>query len=177
MSDKATSLNYADLSNPEKVYMFEFIFPEAIRAVMAAAQITAYTNFVPPELQLERPRVEISFVPGAGQGRFHPTQLKESAWKGQFTLQLVTGADMAVHGRYVSAVRRLMHGPASVFNEVQPMANHSFRPPIASESSSCFMDSGSTPVMKPEEGVYHTTLVYDVDFSIQDNAWELLTAT
>ncbi len=176
MSDKATSLTYDQLSNRERVYMFEFILPEAIRAVMSVAEITAYTNFVPPELQLERPRVEISFVTGAGQGRYHPVQLKESAWKGQFTLQLITGADMAVHGRFVSEVRRLMHGPASSFNETAPMVNHNFRPPVDSVSCSCFMDQGSTPVMKSQDGYYQTNLVYETDFAIQDNAWALLTA-
>lgn len=174
MSDKATSLTYDKLSPEERVYMFEFIFPEAIRAVMAAAEITSYTNFVPPEFQLERPRVEISFVAGAGQGRWHPTQLKESAWKGQLTLNVVTVADMSIHGRFVSEIRRLMHGPASDFNEVPPMAFHRFSPPVDSESCSCFIDSGSTSVMKSEDGYYLTTLGFEVDFSIQDNAWELL---
>ncbi len=174
MSDKTTSLTYGQLSNAERVYMFEFIFPEALRAIFAAAQVTSYTNFVPPELQKERPRVEIAFVTGAAQGRYHPVQLKESAWKGQFTLQLITGADMAVHGRFVSLIRSLMHASASSFNETEPMVNHSFRPPI--ESGSCFMDQGSTPTMKAEDGYYQTNLVFEVDFAIQNNAWDLLTA-
>jgi hypothetical protein len=63
-------MTYADLTARQKIYFFEFLLAEAARAVFVARQINAATRFTPPAFQKDRPRAEIIFTPGAGQGRF-----------------------------------------------------------------------------------------------------------
>jgi hypothetical protein len=169
MSDKTTSLTYDQLTNEEKVYMFEFIFPESVRLIMQDRQITAYTDFVPPELQKERPRAEIVFIPAAGQSRFRRVNgiARESAWAGSFQFTLITAPDMAIHGRYVSKIRALIHQLYDLINMADPMSNHKLQ-----EFS---IDSGTSGTFKADEGYYQTIINLAVNVSIQDNAWTLIT--
>ncbi len=169
MSDKTTSLTYDQLTAEEQIYMLEFILPESARQVMIANEITAYTDFVPPELQKERPRVEIMFMVGQGKGMF-PRPVNgipvEVAWMGSFQFILITEANMATHSRFVSKVRALMHRIGPMINNVQPMQNHKLQP--------FSIDAGTSSTFKSEEGFYQTALGLNVNISVQDNAWQLI---
>lgn len=171
MSDKATALTYDQLTNTEKLYMFEFIFPEAVRLVLKDREITAHTNFVPPELQKERPRAEIIFIPGSGRNIWALIngEKRECAWSGQFLLHIITAADEAIHARYVTKLRSLMHGIGTLVNNTPPMQFHKIQ--------EFFRDAGTSEKIQPEDGAYQTSLAYDIDFSIQANAWAALLNT
>lgn len=168
MSEQITSLNYEDLTPEQKVYMFEFIFPEALRLVFAAMDLTAYTNFVPPQLQKERPRAEIIFIPGAGKGVINPASQRESAWSGNFKVDLITAPDIALHAAYVSKVRSRLGNIVPEINAVPPMENHAIAYPLR--------DGGTSAAYASERGDFMTTLIYELDFSIQATAWALLAA-
>jgi hypothetical protein len=169
MTQPTDILTYNQLTSEQRVYMFEFILAAAVQSALQALNIISYTAFVSPELQKHRPRVEVFFTPGAGQKRFIKVNgvPRETSWKGQYRLDCITAADNLIHGAYVVAVRAKMHGIADAVNETQPMALHKVQP--------FFHDAGTSPVTKPEEGSFSSTLLFSIDFSIQANAWALLT--
>jgi len=164
------------------VYDLEAVCENALKAVFAANQIQAFTtqdigvvgadgNPV-IDFQKARPRVEIMFVPGAGQGRFREMIVDgirtpvETCWKGQFKLDLITDARINIHAAFRTFTRFLMQTMVWRINGTAPMEIHKIqRFP---------RDGGTSPVMKPQDGYLQTTMLYDVDLSVQDNAWAAL---
>lgn len=169
MGDQQLALTYGQLTSEQKVYLFEFIFSEALRQVLSDAEFDAWTAYVVPDFQKERGRVEVIFVPGPGQGiwKMINGEPRERAWKGQFVLHAITQIDQVQHGIYVGQLRTLMAKAGSLINGTDPMQFHKLQP--------FFMDAGTSAVLTSDDGYYMTTLNYNVDFSIQDNAWALLT--
>ncbi|HZQ47834.1 MAG TPA: hypothetical protein VFC07_12520, partial [Verrucomicrobiae bacterium] len=123
----------------------------------------------------DRPRVEILFTPGAGQGQFRPLRISsdreipvETSWSGQFKLDVITLPDIRVHRQFVTAVRFVMHTQLYLLN-----GNYLDRHRIQVDVK----DSGTTPAMESDKGDFQTTLLTDIDFSIQDEAWPEIAET
>ncbi len=167
-------LTYAALTPEQKVFMFNFIVEEAAKVVFEASELTAYTSFVSPKFQKQRPRCEHVFVLGPGQLRWAPraslpaalaTEKIESAYKGMLEVSAITAADQLIHSAFCTKVRALMMNFKSRVNNVSPMVQHKVQLITA---------AGESPTYESETGVYQTKLQFNLDLSIQATAWELL---
>lgn len=156
------------MSAETDIYSFETIFAQALQAVLNGRDVRSYTILDAPNFQNDRPRTEIIFVPGSGRGRWNPARadLRETAWKGAYNLFLITDANVQAHSAYVALVRSIMHGIDTAINGAEPMTRHRLQ--------AFFRDGGTSPSYKPEDGVYETRMIYEVDFSVQADAWAAL---
>ena len=181
--------------NIAKVYDFSNVFEVALKTLFTSGptQVKAFTSQMIPttgdasqDAQLQqqgyeiidfikdRPRVEIFFTPGAGQERHEAQNIGgfdtsvETSWKGQFRLDCTTDADIRQHSAFVTMVRYVMH--TQLYNGINGkiLQNHYIH--------QFAKDSGTTPMIKTEEGLFQTTLLFNIDFSIQEGAWALLVA-
>lgn len=172
------------------IYNFERVFEVALKNVLTAANVKAFTSQLVAstgnaeqdaalvaqgwdflDFQKDRPRAEIFFTPGAGRGQLIPHPLTgeetETAWKGSYTIRLITAADMVIHAAFRTQVRYLLHRLRGDLNAVAPMTLHSLN---------FLADQGTSPVIEPQQGDFQTTMQFEIDFSIQGNAWPLLAA-
>lgn len=165
------------------VYDFESVLERTLQTLFNNELITSFTcqdfgamkddgkgNQVPViDFQKDRPRVEILFTAGAGQGQFRPLTVDgvevpvETSFKGQYRLDIVTAADIKIHAAYRTLIRYLLHTQLLSVNGVDPMTLHRIH--------RFQMDAGTSPTYKPDEGTLRTILTFDIDFSIQDDAW------
>jgi len=175
--------------NAEKLaalYDFRNVLETALQAVFTANQVTAFTtqdfgktkddgkgNQVPViDFQRARPRSEITFTEGPGRGQFRPLIVEgqetavETSFSGTFTIHCITEAKIQIHAAYVVMVRYLMHTMVPRINGVDPMVYHRVH--------SFVKDASTSPTFEPENGVFQTQLRFEVDFSIQDDAWETI---
>jgi len=123
------------------------------------------------DFQRDRPRVEIFSTIGGGKGRFIPhPQFSgvecETQWDIQFQLFLVTEPDMRTHAAFRTLVRYLVHSARGTINALDPLTRHYL---------STFVDGGTSPVEKPEEGTFQTRIILGSTISVQSDAWQLLT--
>jgi hypothetical protein len=139
----------------------------------AADQVLTGQGFDIIDFQRDRPRVEIMFTPGAGQGQFRPLQITddtavpvETSWSGQFKLEVITAPDVRIHRAFVTAVRFIMHTQLYTLNG-NFLDKHRIQVDVK--------DGGTSPMMHADEGAFQTTQLFDLDFSIQDDAWATLT--
>jgi hypothetical protein len=127
-----------------------------------------YTSLSDPELQKERPRLELVFSAGAGQRRLVPPKkdltlrnavgvLQDAAFKGQLKIEIVTRAEIKIHTAYRVYVRRLMA-------TVVPALNDGVKLPLWQIDSISF--GGLTPHYSPQEGVYTSIALYDFDYQL-----------
>ena len=170
------------------IYSFPNLFERALQAVFADAQIAAYTSQLVPttgnaaqdaalvadgyeiiSFQRDRPRAEILFTPGAGLGRFIPLAVAgtkvpvESCWSGTYLVRALTKPDIREHNAFVVQLRFLLQTMGVRLNGTAPMTRHAVAP--------MFRDGGSSPLTKNEDGYYETTLQYNLNFSVQADAW------
>lgn len=168
------------------VYDFENVLEKALQALFTTAEIKSFTtqdfgalkddgagNQVPViDFQNERPRVEILFTTGAGQGQFRPLIVGgvevpvETSFKGRYQLDLITEAKIQIHSAYRTRIRGFMHTQLLGVNGTDPMTLHRIH--------RFQMDAGTSPTFHAAEGYLRTILQFDIDFSIQDSAWATL---
>lgn len=180
------------------IYDFPGIFEPALQTLFVSRGITAFTSqavastgdalqdqelveqgFEIIDYQKDRPRVEILFVPGSGQERFRPTLVEgveiplEVAWAGQFKVDVFTLPDVRMHRAYVTMVRFILHTRLLQVNAFLPDGTTPGNPGTLKKHriQNYQTDSGTTPHMQPEPGVFQTSLIMDINFSIQDDAW------
>jgi hypothetical protein len=171
-------------------YDFPRVFEPALKTLLTLREIKAFTSQMTIstgddaadqalldqgweiiDFQKDRPRAEIFFSPGAGQGQFRPLTLNgvelpvETSWSGQFKLDVFTTDDIKIHSAFVTALRFIMHTQLLCLNGNQLTMHRIQVDP---------RDAGTTPVLAPEKGVFQTTMLTDLDFSIQDDAWATL---
>lgn len=178
---------------PEQIAaLFDFpgIFEPALKTLFTARQVKAFTvqalqstgdpvadqalidqGFEIIDFQYDRPRVIIMFTPGAGQLQFRPLQIDEfrevpveTSWSGQFKLDVVTAADIRVHRQFVTAVRWILLTQIYTLNGTV-LDKHVIQRDVK--------DAGSTPAMESDKGDFQTIMLFDLDFSIQDDAWPI----
>lgn len=158
------------MSAETDIYSFEQIFEDALKAVFTAREVKAFTSQDTPDFQKDRPRVEVVFIPGPSQGQYKTVggNFRQTSWKGQFQLRLVTEASAQVHNAFRAVIRSIMHGVGAAINETPPMDKHKLQP--------FFADAGTSPRYQPEEGTYETNMIFECDFSVQNSAWAALAA-
>ncbi len=162
----------------QDIYDFEGIVEGAISAVFIDGGVTALTSISDPELQKERPRVEVVYSHGAGMNRFvmvtsdgspaiaddpYPFR-RESAWRGSLKIDVITEANPVAHRAFRSKVRSMMANIWTAVNETH-LPNHKLQ--FAS-------DGGTTPTYDSTKGFYVSSLLYNTDLSVQADAWSLL---
>lgn len=170
------------------IYDFKNLLERALAAVFTANGIKNFTSqsvgstgnaaqdaaleaegFQIMSFQRDRPRAEIDFTPGAGQGRWHPLAVDgvkvpvESCWSGTYRVLIVTKPDIREHNAFVCLIRFLMQTMGARINNVAPLTAHCVAPQ--------FRDTGTTPTTKSEDGAFETLLQYDLTFSVQADAW------
>jgi hypothetical protein len=164
------------------VYDFENVLEAGLQALFDSLKIKSFTtqdfgaenaDGTPKiDFQKERPRVEISFTVGPGQGQFRPLVVDgvevpvETSFKGSYTLDVITGVDIAIHAAYRTQIRYQMHARLLSVNGTPPMTLHQIQ--------RFQRDAGTSPTFKSEEGYLRSILKFDIDFSIQDDAWATL---
>ena len=171
--------------------LFDFpgIFEPALKSLLTAREIKAFTTqavsstgdagadhelidqgFEIIDFQRDRPRVEILFTPGAGQGQFRPLRISElqeipieTSWSGQYKLDVITLPDIRAHREFVTAVRFIVHTQLYTLNG-NILDKHRIQVD--------FKDAGSSPALEADKGSFQTVMLFDLDFSIQDDAWK-----
>lgn len=153
--------------------------------------ISAISTQNPRKLRRDRPRVEVLYVHGSGRqqmvlvGGTTIEYRRERAWNGQLKLELVTDADIQLHTAFRCQVRSLMAAfwlninakPGDITPwSYGPLGKPLVLPPggrLRNHKLQSAGDGGTSPVMSGQ-GYLQTTMLYDVDLSVQDNAWALL---
>ncbi len=159
------------------VYDFEGAIEKAVSAVFTDQEIVCFTPQGDPQFQKNRPRVEATFIPGPGRQQYilvaddftdgnsdYPHR-RESSFGGQLTLSVITDGEngMSAHADYRSKIRNVMSTFQRTVNGLSAsVMNHKVQQ---------IRENGSSNVYGPQEGYYQTTLNYDLEFSIQANAW------
>jgi len=163
-----TSLKSLFTANNIKAFTSQMIARSGDKEQDAAAVKAGYDLI---DFQKDRPRAEIMFTPGAGQGRFVAKVIGdiempvETSWKGQFKIDLITAADIRIHAAFRTVVRFIMHTQLLSVNGTSLLLH---------KIQTFYRDGGTSPVMKPEEGIFQTTMIFDLDFSLEDCAWNFL---
>lgn len=127
------------------------------------------------EFQRPRPRLEIVLHPGASRGMFVPKAgrrvaagvLREKARAAQLHMAVITKPDIVEHRAYLAQVLFLCDTLAYDANQTDTLTNH------ALQSIKC---QGGQLDYKAEDGVFQTDLMFDVDFSVQEQKWAELDA-
>jgi hypothetical protein len=169
------------MSATTDIYDFETAIEEAFRTALADAGLTAHTLLTVPdaadieasqEFQRSRPRVVVSLEVGAAKGqllaapgtRASSGSSREMAYGGTLTLEIVTAATIAAHREYRAIVRQVMDTICPAVNG-DPVTHHKVQRVRATGSGTTYEAAG---------GCYAARLTYDVDFSIQAEAWNAL---
>jgi hypothetical protein len=137
------------------------------------AQADAATPDLKRSFIKKRPRVEIALMPGAALGRLLPIpgrrvasgHLPEQARRATLVVQVITEADIVIHRVYLAQVNYFLDTMAYRANQTGKMPNHYI---------GGLKNNGGSLEYKPEAGNFHSTLNYDVDFSVNTNAWNAL---
>ncbi len=155
------------------IYDLEGVLEEALATVLRTFDLVISTPNS-TEFQKERPRIEITAqeTGGAGRplpevGKVHPAigQLRETGWSMQVKLELITGVDLATHRALRAKLRNKMAKICIPLNDAMP--NHLVH--------SC-KNAGSAPIYKPEDGVYQSTHIYNLDIQATPAAFTALEA-
>src|ERR1041385_5820385 len=97
------------------VYDFPFIFENALKAILTDLQVKTFTSQLVPrtgddaqdaalveagyellDFKRDRPRAEVIFIPGGGQGQFRELNVDgspmevETSWAGQYAVRAIT---------------------------------------------------------------------------------------
>lgn len=174
------------------LYDFAFIFENALKSLLTANELKAYTSqFIPKsgnadtdaanvaagfellDFQRDRPRSEIQFLPGAAAGPGRITLLVDGSlrpvqrsWAGGYNVRVVTRPDIRFHNQSVVFHRYLLATLPPRLNGGY-LTKHMMHEEIN--------DAGATPTTKAEDGAFETVLAVNFTFSIQADAWAELT--
>jgi hypothetical protein len=167
------------------IYDFEGQVEPAVKAVLVAMGLAAFTTQDEIDFTKDRPRVEVMFTLGAGQNRWaiinpetglEPTGTtaqdawnyrRESAWACSITIQAITDADIAAHSIYRAKARNALAGLWVCINEVNDLMTRHF----LTMSS----DGGNSSIqMDQEHGMFKTDFHFNGKISVQADAWPAL---
>ena len=175
------------MSVQSDIYDFFTPIEDAIASAFKLGGVTCYTPLGEQQLneaaiadpdhaeqfQKKRPRVEIVLHPGASKGilvaqagrRVTSGHLREKARAATLDVNLITEPDIVKHRAFVARILFLTDTLAHDANETKSLTNHFL------QSIRC---QGGSLSYNGEEGHYQTSLVFDVDFSVQETAWPAL---
>ena len=167
-------------------YEFERLLSVTLAALFNRNELKPKAISDTPELQSDRPRVEVVVTQGASLGRHYildaQGQRRENGWHGVMTLAVITSADIGIHSAYLGAVRnlaatldRLDLSDEALTATPDPPGPDDPNPPTAFpllyHEISQITVGGSAHNWKPEAGYYETQLNYDFIFAIRADAW------
>jgi hypothetical protein len=157
----------------ESIYNFEIVIPEAVKRVLTATGVDAYTLADAPQFQQNRPRVEITYrhisetTPKRVALMADRVTKRTSCFRGELKLHAITEADDV--GRFVHSLYR-----ARIRNVLATL-EQSLNNGILTEHAINFVVSGNeTTGTRTQDGFMQTTFPYTVDISIQKDAWGTL---
>lgn len=164
------------------LYSFEEAIEAAVKAVLVAENLAAYTTYDTPELERSRPRVEIEFQTGPATGhRSIATEVyRPDCFTGNCAITVVTNtgdvetdtdtpANSAAraHAQYRAVVRYLMAGIETALT-TDDAGTDTLLP---YHSVNRFVENGTSPTIEHESGVMVSQINYDVHFNIRPAAW------
>jgi uncharacterized protein YlxP (DUF503 family) len=159
-----------------RIYSFESVISSACKNVLQSAGLTAYTSFDAPNLRKSRPRVDVEVRVGA---QLNPPivqlvdngtifERRNAAWTGQIIFHIITDTTQPgkqSHSDYRAEVRNILAVLQDRVNElflVQHMIHHPM------------VETGTAHQANTDKGYEITTVTFDMNFSIQKDAWSLL---
>lgn len=168
------------------VYDFESAIEPAIKTILEAQSLTCLTSRDALTFEKAVPRVEIVYLHGPGLKKWADLQTlidaglvpvgltpnqywqmrRESAWQSQLNLNAITKADVAVHANYRAKVRAVL---ASCWQFINGFS-------ITTHMLNFDNEGGNSPIYKPQDGFFGTTISYPVKVSVQADAWSALSS-
>jgi len=152
------------------LYDFEVIVAEAVKGVLSRNDLNVYTIYDAIEFQRTRPRVDVIY---RHLGEATPQRVaklpdgtrRTSCFRGELRIHAITDADeegKATHSRYRATVRNAiaalqaeLNGSALELHKIQ------------------FVQVGNEETgVRSADGYQQTTFPFQIDISIQQNAWE-----
>jgi hypothetical protein len=168
-----------------QIYDFEGAVEPAIKAVLVAMGLAAFTSQDEIDFQKDRPRVEVQFTLGAGQNRWVAinsatglpvaalspqetwNQRRESAWACTITFSAITAADIAEHSAYRAVIRNALATLWVRINEVNGLMT---RHHLYMSS-----DGGNSSLqMAQDKAMFKTDFTFNGKISVQADAWPAL---
>lgn len=158
------------------VYNMEPQFEAAIAAALTAGGLKACTPATVKDFQTERPRYEVVFKVGSSQPKGNVGQRwimpqtmiqRDVAWKGEFSVICVTDSEQDSKDSmgYFRAILRYLQPllPKLANGIALPYHNINF-----------VTETGTAPTYQPEDGLWMSSIMYAIDFSINSSALDLL---
>ncbi len=155
------------------IYDFETAIENAAATSLTAAGLTTLNTTSSIDLQKSRPRVELMFVNGAGRNQWFtppaliPTSIyagrRETAWRGQMKVGVVTASDFKVHSSFRATARAKIHGIVIGMNKALPL-----------HCVEMIYDRGCSVVQKPQDDEFLTSMIFEIDFCIRATSWALV---
>ena len=173
----------------QDIYDLENAAENACAMVVKSFSLNAFSSQDAPQFQKIRPRAEIFFQKGIGLSRFvvldpatslpwdgsagstPPSQAemfyrrRESAWNCVIRFDLITEADITIHGKYRFQLRGILAVLWQMVNGVY-LTNHKLE---------MEQDGGDSPILvAPDKGYFKTSMTFRGKISVQANAWSAL---
>lgn len=161
------------------VYDFEGAFEPACASVFIAEGLTCATPATITQFQSARPRIELIFRTGSAVPRGTSGQrvivdglgnIRDCAYEGELSVTVITNAsetNKVEHSQYRAMVRALaMNLPLSINGPDGPLVNHKWN---------FITHKGDSWTIQNQDGNWQTSMSFDVKFSINSNAFQLLT--
>ena len=156
------------------VFDFETIIAGAFADILNGLGIAAATPETVNKLQKPRPRIECIFKVSAGRKQFTTENgnVRETAWGGALRLQIITDAsedNKKMHRLLLATLRYLNPLLPALLNRTA-LPNH-----VINNVRTPPLDAGTSLTIQTAEGYWATLVDWEMDFSINANAWALLT--
>lgn len=178
------------------IYGFEYALESALVSALASDGLTIYSEsndalleahpelsesgtsfFIPSTLEFQkiRPRVEMAVSIGAAKGVYHYSgadampvggSMRETSYAAGIAFQVVSDSIGPQLRSMVCQLRCSMDTIRERINESPYLPYHSVHSITHENSSNIF---------SPEEGLFVTSLQYNIEFCIRTDAWDLLT--
>lgn len=152
------------MATEAEIYDYESAIESAVKALFTADEVTCYTPADDPEFQRSIPRVELQVIAGPATGHIqlltldgeHESHVYDS-WTGALLIACITKAQHAEHVSYRAHIRaklaRVRQGTMDHHNLID------------------LTPAGTTPMLKPQEGIYESRLTYSIAFCVKKSAW------
>lgn len=163
------------MSAEVNIYDFEGAIEGATAQMFTDEGIVCLTEISDPQFQKERPRLEIEFTLGSSGTMLLPERgvvaaagfARATTFSGNLSVDVITAADYGLHRQFKARVRNIIATLARRLNDGIKLPYHAI-------SSVNF--GSAEPMIKAEDGLYLTRMSFDLNFSVQANAWASLNA-
>ena len=157
-----------------QIYDYEKAIESAVQAILIDGGVSAYTSFSEPEMEKDRPRVEIEFQTGTATGHRATSDsvYRPDSFTGICSITVVTNtSDNAggaqAHSEYRSLVRFVCAQIETTLTD--DAAGGGTLLPYHSVNR--FIENGTSPTIHHDSGVLASQINFDVHFNIRPDAW------